>query len=346
MAFVLPPMGRMSASLPDLVARAVLGHYATEIATAHLTALGNRGGFSGARLWQITSVAGPFCLRAWPSDGPTPEQLNWIHSLMARARHTGLDFVPLIIPGRSGATWMQHEGRLWEVTTWQAGRADFHAQPTPGRLEAACTALAQLHGVWAEATRTVGPCPAVQRRLERAREWARLVQDGWQPQFEESEDDPIEPWARRAWPLLRAQVNWVPRALACFATWSAPLQPCLCDIWHDHVLFDGEQITGIIDYGGVAVDHVAADLARLLGSLAQDDAALWAAGLSSYTRRRLLTRDEERLVRLLDETGTLLGAANWLKWLYWEGRSFEDRAGVARRLAVLVKRLERQRGLV
>ena len=49
------------------------------------------------------------------------------------------------------------------------------------------------------------------------------------------------------------------------------------------------------------------------------------------------------LVAVLDETGTFLGAANWLKWLCWEGRSFEDRAGVARRLAVLVERLERWR---
>ena len=42
-----------------------------------------------------------------------------------------------------------------------------------------------------------------------------------------------------------------------------------------------------------------------------------------------------------DETGTLLGATNWLRWLYHEGRRFEDRGAVARRLAELVTRIER-----
>ena len=42
----------------------------------------------------------------------------------------------------------------------------------------------------------------------------------------------------------------------------------------------------------------------------------------------------------LDETGTILGAANWLRWLYRDGRSYEDRNAVARRLEVLVRRLE------
>jgi hypothetical protein len=54
-----------------------------------------------------------------------------------------------------------------------------------------------------------------------------------------------------------------------------------------------------------------------------------------------LTSTEEELILVLDETGTLLGMANWLKWLYRDGRSFEDRAAVARRLATLVERVER-----
>ena len=42
----------------------------------------------------------------------------------------------------------------------------------------------------------------------------------------------------------------------------------------------------------------------------------------------------------VNQTGTFLGAANWLKWLSWEGKSFADRAAVAARLAQLVERLE------
>jgi homoserine kinase type II len=119
-----------------------------------------------------------------------------------------------------------------------------------------------------------------------------------------------------------------------------PLQPCLGDLWHDHVLFDGDTVTGLIDYGAARLDHVAVDLARLLGSLAGDESNLRAAGLTAYRRVRPLSPDEEALVTVLDRTGTILGAANWLLWLYREGRVFEDREGVARRLAALVERIE------
>jgi Ser/Thr protein kinase RdoA (MazF antagonist) len=96
-----------------------------------------------------------------------------------------------------------------------------------------------------------------------------------------------------------------------------------------------------VDYGSVKVDHVAVDLARLLGSLVEGDAERTAAGLTAYARLRPLTDRDWRLVRLLDETGAVLAAANWLRWLYHDGRRFEDRAAVAERLTRLVRRLER-----
>jgi len=91
----------------------------------------------------------------------------------------------------------------------------------------------------------------------------------------------------------------------------------------------------------VKVDHIAVDLARMLGSLVGDDRDRWDAGLRAYRQVRSLSGEEEALAIVLDRTGTLLGAANWLRWVYHDGRFFEDREGVARRLAVLVERMER-----
>ena len=89
--------------------------------------------------------------------------------------------------------------------------------------------------------------------------------------------------AERAWALSQTWAEWVPRALATWAERPLPLQPCLCDVWHDHVLFEGDTVTGVIDYGGAKIDHVAVDLARLLGSMAGDKAKLRAAGLPLFT---------------------------------------------------------------
>jgi len=330
----------MSSARSDLTAREVLAHYPAAAGCSRLTALGNRGGFSGARLWRVTAAAGDVCLRTWPPDGPSPGVLRSIHALMRAAREGGLPFVPAALPTRAGDTLVEYGSRLWEVTSWMPGRADFHEHPTLARLENVCTALARLHLAWSGRTSPAAPCPGVQRRLARARQWMDLLQSGWRPNVVADAADPVLPWADRAWHLLRFHINNVPRRLAPWTTRPLPIQPCLCDIWHDHCLFDGDTLTGLVDYGGVKVDHVSVDLARLLGSLVPDDPDQWAVGLAAYRRLRPLSVDEEALTAALDETGTLLGMGNWLRWLYREGRIFEDRAAVAERLARLVQRIE------
>jgi homoserine kinase type II len=111
-------------------------------------------------------------------------------------------------------------------------------------------------------------------------------------------------------------------------------------VWHDHVLFEGDAVTGLIDYGAVKIDHVAVDLARLLGSLVGASRDAWSIGLQAYRRLRPLADDEEQLAHVLEESGNTVAAANWLMWLYRDGRAFEDRAGAARRLGLAVARME------
>jgi homoserine kinase type II len=304
-------------------------------------ALGNRGGFSGARIWRVEGATGTYCLRAWPPGDLAPERLDWIHQLLRRARSAGLDFVPALSVTDRGTTWIVHAGRLWELATWMPGRADFQDCPASARLNAACTALAHLHGAWFGVSPEFGSCPAIGRRLRIAREWIRLLEIGWHPAFGPDADDPFRSWAERAWDLLRSRIEVVARSLETWTERIVPLQPCLCDIWHDHVLFKGDRVTGLIDYGGVKMDHVAVDLARLLGSMVEDDADQRRAGIQAYGRLRPLSWEEEALVGILDETGTVIAVANWLKWLYRDKRTFEDRAAVAKRLAKLVERIEK-----
>jgi Ser/Thr protein kinase RdoA (MazF antagonist) len=327
----------MSPSALDPAARHVLGDYALPSAPAH--PLGNHGGFSGARLWRVEAGAASFCLRAWPPDDPTPQRLRWLHHLMAAARGAGLAFVPHVVPAGS-ATFLEHVGRLWELTAWLPGRADFHQYPSPARLRAACLALARLHHAWAALFPAEGACPALGRRQKRAAEWLSLARSGWRPRFAGDDGDPVRPWAERAWRLLTAWAERVPALLDPWAGRRFALHPCLCDVWHDHVLFEGDAVSGVVDYGSAKVDHASADLARLLGSLVGDDAAGWAAGEDAYAEARPLAPGERALARALDRTGVILAAANWLTWLYRDGRTCEDSRLVADRLAGLVRRME------
>jgi Ser/Thr protein kinase RdoA (MazF antagonist) len=322
-------------------ARAVLECYPASGTV--LVALGNRGGFSGAGLWRAEGVAGPLCLRAWPASGPTPERLRWIHQLMEEAANrAGLPYVPSVFHTREEQTFVAHAGRLWDLTAWMPGQADFRARPTEARLRSACRALARLHWVWARAEVRAGPCPAVAQRLASAQDWRQLVASGWRPDFPRDDADPLAALARRAWQLVGRSIGSVESLLTPWAARSIRLQPCLCDVWHDHVLFQGEEVSGLVDYGGTKINHIAADLARLLGSLIGDDQPLRQAGLRAYRQGADLSAEEEELVLLLDRTGTILGAVNWLRWLYHERRPFEDRQAVVGRLAELITRLEQE----
>src|SRR5262249_32859804 len=108
------------------VARHVLSFY--QVSPLRIELLGDHGGFSGASLFLIHTAASDLCLKAWP-PGVTDDDFASIHGLEFAARRAGLDFVPVPIStraaDRTGRTWASYAGRLWDLTTWQPGKADF-----------------------------------------------------------------------------------------------------------------------------------------------------------------------------------------------------------------------------
>jgi homoserine kinase type II len=328
----------------NLVARSVLSEYA--LADTELAPLGNRGGFSGAALWRVKQANGDLCLRAWPIAGISEERLLEIQHLMELARDNGLTFIPAVLTTSAGSRFVKQADRVWEVSSWMPGIAATPTRVTRTQIQGTFTALARLHAAWAAVGSDRGPCPGIRRRLEAVREWDERVQPALRsprlPGFRQRTGaDPATPWAERAAQLLQIHAANIPVKLGAWIDPFLPLQSCLCDIWHDHVLFEGDVVTGLVDFGGVKLDHVAVDLARLLGSLVEDRAELRSAGLEAYSRIRPLSLEEEQLVSVLDETGTLVGLVTWLKWLYVDDKPFDDRSSAARRLQALVDRVER-----
>src|SRR5262249_54862628 len=137
------------------------------------------------------------------------------------------------------------------------------------RLRSACEALARLHLAWQPERPELGVFPAVRRRIGAAQNWCALLDSGWRPDFRGQPDDLLH-WSQRAWRAIEGRIAPIPKQID-FLAHTVETQPCLCDIWHDHVLFSDETVTGVIDFGGVKLDHVTVDLARLLGSLIGDD---------------------------------------------------------------------------
>jgi aminoglycoside phosphotransferase (APT) family kinase protein len=292
------------------------------------------GGFSGAAVF-----AGSFppadsprlCLKAWPAGAMSPDHLTTIHRWVAQVvRHP---FVPRVHRTTAGRTWAEADGRVWELTTWLPGAADFRDRPTPARLANACKAVAALHAAWRPAAPAFAPFPAVERRLALLRDWRD------RPARRGRLDPDLVAVAARAAAALKSHAADAERRLAPWAGRHVAVQPCLCDVHHDHVLFTGDAVTGVIDYGAMKPDHPAVDLARLLGDLAGDDPGRVRRGLDAYHTAGGSADVTAELVGLLDRTGTACAAANWL--LRLAAGPPADPAAVAVRLDRLVRRLER-----
>src|SRR5207253_1184387 len=111
------------------------------------------------------------------------------------------------------------------------------------------TALAQLHELWKPNETRTAVCPAVLRRMHSWQTWTRLVQSGWRPTW-----TPLDPYAaltEQLWRIVQERIDEAPRLLSPWLVREVPMQPCVCDLWHDHVLFTLDTVTGVIDFGGV-----------------------------------------------------------------------------------------------
>jgi homoserine kinase type II len=314
----------------EVMREIVLRHYPAALAGLRWVALGGAGGFSGAHIWRGESHGEPlYALKAWPWP-MDHERLAGIHRLMARAAH--LPFVPEVVaplnPTVERTASVIAAGRVWDVTRWMPGTADFATNPTPARLANACAALAELHRAWRPPLPAFAPCPGVQRRRQLLAEW-----DALRTALRSLAGSP-----RRGRDALEVAA---PRAAQELRPWESrpvPVQPCLCDVWGAHVLFTGDEVTGIIDYGAIKEDHVAVDLARLLGDLVGDDATRFAEGLAAYRAAGGALDTPDEFVHLLDRTGTACGIVFWLRKL---GADTPDPAIIARidRLAARIDRL-------
>jgi homoserine kinase type II len=298
-------------------------------------------GFSGSELWKVTAESGEYGLRRWP-EGTTTQRLVFIHSFQRRLRDSGLNFVPVPATASGDQTSVLRDGRLWELCSWMPGQADFRQHPSPARLAAAMRALARIHQAAAQipGQTSLGRSPGIAARLAQLQQ---LLASGME-RIEASVARQRRDWDHLAQRICQRFRDLSPRVepqLAAAATISGPLFPCLRDIWHDHVLFTGDDVTGIIDFGAARTESPAGDVARLVGSLVGDHAEGWRAALAMYAGvASPLAADLYQLIRAFDASGVLLSGINWLNWLYVEERQFDDAAAVMRRMNEIVLRLD------
>jgi Ser/Thr protein kinase RdoA (MazF antagonist) len=302
----------------------------------------DRPGFSGAFVARVETATGAFCLRSWPPSAADRERILAIHELLAHVRARGVDYVAVPRAAENGDTLVNVAGRLWQIEPWLPGAADFWSRPSDARLTAAFRALARFHlaardfrpGAGAEfhlAPAPPGPAPTVLNRNERVQFWtpdrrAAIRERIARFSREVSNDSRLKSLAERILAGFERSDRRIAHELRAAAHVSVPLQPCLRDVWHDHVLFQGGAVSGLIDPSAARTDTVAADISRLAGSVIADDRRAWSVALDAYRSVRDLSPAEEVLVGVLDRSGVVLSGMTWLERWHFGGVPLSERA--------------------
>jgi homoserine kinase type II len=268
-------------------------------------------------------------------------RVAFIHAVLLHAASRDFDILPAPIRSTSGATYVMHRRSLWELTPWLPGRANFHATPSREKLSSAMTSLARFHECVSTFERQrISSSPGIRQRR-------KMVDDLKSSELSSlatavSKADATNRLAAKSHELLNLVAVVLPRLqteLARAIGHQSPLQPCIRDIWHDHILFTGNEVTGIVDFGATQMDSVATDIARLLGSLVRDDEDLWQFGIDEYCRVRALNAAERQLVRVFDRSFVTLAGINWIRWIFVERRQFEDESRIHARIDEILNRL-------
>jgi homoserine kinase type II len=313
--------------------RPILQAFAAPLQPHQVEYLQGAGGFSGAEFWRLRTAMGDLCLRRWPPEHPNRARLIFIHQVLRHAASRGISILPLPIATSAGDTFVAAAGTLWELTPWLAGEGNFSRYPTPEKLRAALVALAKFHVAVADFPSPdcrVAPSPGIASRCEQLQAWqpselaqlrAELATSG---EFASPGQEIVTLFERLA-PHIASQ-------LAAVRNVAVPLQPVIRDVWADHLLFSGSDVTGLVDFGGMNIDTPATDIARLLGSMAGDDDSQWQLGLAAYQTIRPVSQNERQSLPVFDRSAVLLSGMNWLRWILLERRTFTDHAAIVARL--------------
>ena len=258
------------------------------------------GGFSDAIVWRVDAPPAAFALKAYPRSRIGPGGLASIHNLLMRGRDLGISALPRVFTIYEGQTWIPyHEDAYLDIVSWQPGAPLLATEPTPTRLAAAGSILARLHQAWATPHEPPQTPISLQRRWHSLESWPRL-------RARPPQSDLLAEIARvldqRVGPARSSMMPWVGRIFR--------VQPILGDVWHAHVLFVGDDVTGLIDHASVRLDHPVVDLARLLGSL-ELSVAERAMLLESYQRVRQLSLEDLEMLQVFEATGIIGALIHW-----------------------------------
>lgn len=305
---------------------------------------GSAGGFSGALFWQIEISGQSWCLRRWPAGGAAQASgLRWQHRMLNQIQQAGFNRIPVPLTSDAGETLVSAGGAWWQLEPWLSGELARAAEIDANRFKSAIEAMADFHQASSHCSIGAGSLPALRGRLAAFDRWWQRGQPS--PEFRRlmqlaAADSRLAGLA----PILESGfVRLADEVISRLRPWSRgswETRVVHGDLWSDHVLFCGDEVSGLVDFGALKRDHVSLDFARLRGSLAGDCERLRRIFLAHYRGRGGFSDQALELADGYEQSATLLTGLNWLSWICVENRQFAAMEPVLARIQAITRRME------
>jgi Ser/Thr protein kinase RdoA (MazF antagonist) len=276
----------------------------------------NTAGVKGKALARVRASGMDLCLRRYPAD-TDPTWLAGLHRVQQELAQKGFQLLPALRRTPGDQTVLSFEGRLYELTDWAPGQHQVNGTHSLVQLEHLGAAIARLH----KAGAGLEPPPA-----DLGPDGSGISDPSWWIADTQRIGSLVEFFRSTflADEFLRsrmgAEVGAALEVLDGTADFGLVDQTITHgDLWSEHVLYEGEEVSAVLDVDGLNRRPAWDDVAALLADFADFDPTRSRACLAGY-----------RSVRPLDETALAVIPRAWL----------------ARTLAVLRQRIDwHQNGL-
>lgn len=348
-------------AVPDAEVEALARAFGVRVRAA--THIGQRGGFGGCYIVRLETDAGPRCLRRWPAGAPV-ERVHFLQAVVRHARARDFTLFPWNVAAPDGSITVVRGGHVWELTSWAAGRPDYEQAPSPARLAAAAQAIGRMHAALdgfvppghryeldpaaafaalKERYRTLG----AQIRADLTRTGRICAPSVAPPSVTERGDVESGSFERERVAALRLLAalpgahGRVARALARYAeVFRDVTRVAHGDIDPEHVFFQADKVTGIIDFDETAFRPQAGDVAMLLERFTGWQPKAVRTAIAAYRAIRPLSDAETAALPALATLAIVGWAWEPLQRRFVEGGDFRMyREGFAARAAYYVRRL-------
>lgn len=279
-------------------------------------------------VYRIETLAACYSMKRWPVTAER-ERLLEIHRFQSYLADTRKSLTPGLVKWSNGETLLEADDAYWEIADWKSGAPiENLGDVNDEQIRQCAEALASIHSRSESYHTQVGVSPGIQQRVDgmiaaiqpctdKRRRFLESI-SAYDKYVAANVLKDISIRSMRVIPSLLDSVQRLSKkSVKCF--W------ILRDVWRQHILFQGNRISGMIDFGAARMDWPGLDLVRAFGTLMFESDPRWTMAIMHYLNQRGDDSLELADIRMIHRASVALSALQWLDWFAEEQFDWTNR---------------------